>query len=952
MAIHVLYQNVRGLRTKLPIFKLNLLSSSFDLVLITESWLNDGVFDHELIESGYTIFRNDRCAKNSNKKDGGGVFVIVRDHFGARHVPEFEGDTEDVWVVMNVNNKTVYVCCVYLPPGNESASASFIEKLERIMEKMGENDLILVCGDFNCSTVRWECQPVAENMSAVGVDSKWTGIIDTFNFLELKQFNKINNLNNRILDLVLCNKFRVKELTRSCVPIVNEDDHHPALEFLFDIKNYSYLKEPTEYRLNFKKADFEAMNTDLSEVDWISLLSDSDVESQVEVFYSILKNLIQKYVPRTKCRKKFPLFYSKELIKTIKSKLKVHKKFKVYKNKSDYDLFKNLRTLSKYLMVRDFHNYLDQVEQKLSQDSTEFFKFISHKKKHGKFPSQMKNDNVEVSSSEDIANLFAQFFSGAFESSTNNHDNINEVQNLYNSMYLSEITLNEIAVEKALNALNPDKGPGPDDIPPLFLIKCRINILKPLTIIFNTSLHSGIFPHRWKLSKIVPVHKGGAKNIIKNYRPISILSAIPKLFESLVYDFVSNHVKHIIIENQHGFVRGRNLETNLLNFLENLNEGFESHSQVDSVYTDFKKAFDKINHAVLLRRLAEVGICGSLLRWIQSYILHRSQFVCVNGQYSGIFHNGSGVPQGSHLGPLFFIIYLNNISCCFHYAKFLVYADDLKIFLRISSFEDCMKLQEDLDRFYEYCSVNFLFLNFDKCLKISFTRNVNTFAFDYTINQVIIKQEDAVRDLGVFLDSKLTFDVHINGVIESSNKMLGFVLRHGKLFKKNETLLTLYYSFVFSRLNFATSIWNPQYRCYISRLESVQHKFLRFLSFRSKIQIIDHDYTEIQRSFKILSLENRRRLNDMCLLFKLVNNILNVPEILESIDFRVPERRLRSRDLFAVPFRRVNVTQNSPLCRMLSTFNSFSCDVDIFNVQLHELKRILKLKLPFVFSVC
>ncbi|XP_044755018.1 uncharacterized protein LOC123313971 [Coccinella septempunctata] len=174
------------------------------------------------------------------------------------------------------------------------------------------------------------------------------------------------------------------------------------------------------------------------------------------------------------------------------------------------------------------------------------------------------------------------------------------------------------------------------------------------------------------------------------------MSSIPKLFESLVYKYIASHIKHSIVEEQHGFIRGRSLETNLLQFTEYLCGSLDDRSQVDVIYTDFEKAFDKVSHLLLSRRLAEVGVTGNLLRWLSSYIRNRSQYVVINGECSDTFYCTSGVPQGSHLGPLLFIIYINGLKGCFRYCEFLLYADDLKFFRRVSSVDDCNMIQDVL----------------------------------------------------------------------------------------------------------------------------------------------------------------------------------------------------------------------------------------------------------------
>lgn len=205
--------------------------------------------------------------------------------------------------------------------------------------------------------------------------------------------------------------------------------------------------------------------------------------------------------------------------------------------------------------------------------------------------------------------------------------------------------------------------------------------------------------------------------------------------------------------------------------------------RVDAIYTDFSKAFDKISHRILIDRLADVGVSGFLLRWIWSYLRDREQVVTVNGYQSNPFDVPSGVPQGSHLGPLFFIIYLNDIGKCFLNCKFLLYADDLKMFCPVEHPSDCQKIQEDLDRLAAYCSKMDLFLNLEKCVAITYTRNKSFVCHSYLVNNTQLKTVSEIKDLGVIMDSKLLFKFHIEKIINESNKMLGFIKRNTKYFR-------------------------------------------------------------------------------------------------------------------------------------------------------------------------
>lgn len=228
--------------------------------------------------------------------------------------------------------------------------------------------------------------------------------------------------------------------------------------------------------------------------------------------------------------------------------------------------------------------------------------------------------------------------------------------------------------------LKDSLGVGPDLVPPAILKKCAQSLSGPLTVVFNKSLFAGIFPHVWKLSHITPIFKSGSRKQITNYRSIAILPSVGKLFESLLTTSISPAFSHVISSCQHGFVRGRSTCTNLTEFTSFALQSIESGKQVDVVYTDFSKAFDRIHHGILFRKLENLGVHSSLLAWIKSYLTDRSQYIMIQGRHSRVFRVKSGVPQGSHLGPLLFILFINDIVESLQHCRCLLFADDSKLF--------------------------------------------------------------------------------------------------------------------------------------------------------------------------------------------------------------------------------------------------------------------------------
>ena len=542
-----------------------------------------------------------------------------------------------------------------------------------------------------------------------------------------------------------------------------------------------------------------------------------------------------------------------------------------------------------------------------------------------------------------MCQLFSEYFQSAFLSSTVNQiaQCGTDASEAVSNYTISDIEITPKVLNKLLISLDLTKGAGPDNIPPLFIKKCADVLTQPLVILMKRSLTEGIVPKIWKSAFITPIHKKGNKNDVKNYRPISKLCIFAKVFERIVHTQVYESLSSSLIPEQHGFIKNRSTTSNLLSFINFTTSSMDSGGQVDAIFTDFSKAFDRIDHIILLRKLFSAGIHGNLYRWFTSYIENRSQAVVLNGYSSAWTYVPSGVPQGSLLAPLLFNLFINDIASCFQNSKFLLYADDMKIFKRIYDSSDCLLLQQDLYRFEEYCRLNRLDLNVSKCYSISFTRKTKTIVLKDTLKTNTFKAVNEIRDLGVIHDSKLIYDKHIEDIVNRANRSVGFIKRICTQFSSIKVIKVLYCAYVRSILEYCSQVWNPQYDIYINRLESIQRRFTKYLQFKCKK--FDKDYESRCRRHHMLPLRERRTIADIAYLNKIAQNHVDSPHLLSEIKLNVPRLPARHPKYLCVPYSASNYRRNSFFIRTSNSVNKLKGypEFDLFNTPAHSTRSFI-----------
>ena len=519
-----------------------------------------------------------------------------------------------------------------------------------------------------------------------------------------------------------------------------------------------------------------------------------------------------------------------------------------------------------------------------------FWSFIKSKTDYKCSIGDLKyqNDNKEiitVTEDKDKADALVNFFSSVF--TKEDTDEFEDVVGCQCTEKMEVFKIKESKILKKLNDLKIDKSPGGDGLHPRMLFEVRTEIVSPLKIIFERSFDLGCLPQEWKMGVVTAIYKKGNKTEMGNYRPVSLTSIICKVLESLIRDHIMEYLctNNLINKRQYGFMKGRSTSLQLLHMLDRWTKFLESGGQVDAIYTDFEKAFDKVPHRRLIKKLQAIGIELGLIKWISAFLTNRKHCVRVNGISSDWMDVISGIPQGTILGPLLFLIYINDLpNICTDETDLYLFADDAKLFKFVKSASDQTLLQNKFCDFESWSRKWLLKLNVKKCKVISFCRTKDHFlSYNYMVSENLtptaLERVNNIVDLGVNIDDELKFTKHIHDKIHKAFSMLGVIKRNFK-YLTQETFVLLYKNMVRSHLDYCNSVWSPSrpHDTRIDEIERVQRRATKLIQGLSKL-----NYCERLKRCGLPTLKYRRIRGDMIETYKIMSGVydINVSPILE-----------------------------------------------------------------------
>ena len=568
------------------------------------------------------------------------------------------------------------------------------------------------------------------------------------------------------------------------------------------------------------------------------------------------------------------------------------------------------------LAKRDFER---KIAKNIKKDSKTFSKYARSKTRVKSTIGPLIDGNGGLTcDDQEMGQMLNAFFASVF--TTESVDELPECKNIFygnEEHKLSNYHISSSMVKDKLLKLKLNKAPGVDLVGTNMLVELADEISDTVAELFTKSLTEGEVPPDWKLANVTPIFKKGNKSNVSNYRPVSLTVNLCKVFESIMRDEMIKHLqRHSLIKSsQHGFVSNRSCLTNLLVFMEEVTSYIDKGYPIDVIYLDFQKAFDKVPHKRLLLKLVAHGIDGNVLKWIENWLKNRKQRVVINGCFSDWSNVISGVPQGSVLGPLLFIIYINDIDECVA-GKILKFADDTKIYHTVYSDEEVSVLQSDLRNLVQWSKDWQMLFNADKCkvMHIGF----NNKQAKYDINDIQLECVSDEKDLGIIVSEDLKWDKQCSEAVKKANRMLGMIKRNFSD-RSQETIMALYKSLVRPHLEYCCQIWSPYYKKDIKLIEGVQKRATKLVTGMKEL-----NYNDRLKQMGLQRLEGRRRRSDLIETFKIVNRKYDInPDLFFQMD--EGDRRGHDYKLFKKRFR-LNVRKYFFSNRVIDNWNSLSAN--------------------------
>ena len=913
--MHIGHLNVRGIRSKFDDVNLMLQSNENDIAILglSESKLGPNQPESAFHIPDFQVFRKDKT------EGSGGLLTYVKDDITCIRRYSLESpNIESIWLeIFPKHSKSFLVGYIYRNPNSKvSWNEDFEAHIENILDDQKET---LMLGDFN------------KDLFNVQIKNNWTEYMSSIGFTQHVQeaTRVVEGKSSTLIDHIYSS--HASNLQFIDVPKIGLSDHYPVfLTRKIHLTDPKYSHHTIHYR-SFKNFNEDEFKADLMQEHWDAITVFEDVDDAMDSWYSLFNKVIDKHLPIKQHRVKRhtqPKWLSSEIIDAIK----MRDKLKAQGKETEYKTARNI--VNKLIKSAKKTNYEKIVEHSNNNPRNvwKVFKEFGAGKKcnDGKnsIPSII-HKNERIFDNQVMANVFNDFFISVARNLKEDIEEETSHEKLFdfcrNKLDISDIfEIPPISKEKViryLSFIDISKATGNDSIGPKILRISAPFIAESITHLCNLSIHSGKVPSKWKEAKVKPLFKSGSRDNVNNYRPISILPTLSKLIEKHVHDslmtYLGNH--DLICKNQSGFRPKHSCETALINIVEKWLKAMNEGKLVGVIMVDFRKAFDLVDHHILLRKLKAYQLNASSMSWFQSYLNDRKQQVQIDNNFSNFEAITCGVPQGSILGPLLFLLFINDLPLCTNTVITDMYADDTTLY-------DMNKSQQVIENNLStalielsiWCRQNGMVINFEKTKAMLITTRqkrdqLEIKSLNIKVNTCCDKYVNIVscdKLLGVQIDENLSWAEHIKSVTLKMTRNIWLLSQISKYLSISHRI-TFYKSFIQPHIDYCNIVWSNCPKTCLAKIERLQKRACKI--------ILDYEYEDIMQSMNdmnIMTINERIFLRKAKFMYKTSNNMcpLYINEIFNrrpSDDVTVPVLRSTTNNHYLLPQPKTELYRNS-----------------------------------------
>ena len=822
---------------------LQLLAVHFDVIVLSEIWTTNINFYVNSLPH-YSFYYDIPLYSKV-----GGVGIFVSNDVKHEEIVEYKLASsacnliENVWLEITKNHKKYVIGGIYRHPNQQIDN--FKSSLEAVLNKISTRRYpCLIAGDINIDLVK--CDSNRKTMEYVDtlllnnfvptivmptrITPRSATLIDHIYYYEgIKPYE--------FLKIVSGNFF------------CDLSDHLPNYTLLINTTAGGKATRPL-IRI-FSENNKEKFCSILQSASWETVYNQNDTNVAYNNFIKILTDAYEQSFTVTRLsrrRLKDKPWITKALKKSSRIKNKLYKKWLIShspEHESEYKsynkIFKKVAQDAATSYYRNMFNTKINSVKQLWRNLNTICSFKKDKSARNTI-TRLSDENDYLTKAEDISNSMNKYFSTVGTNLVSNNPLFNSSNDyrsycnlsIKDSIFLAPVTKSELS--SLIYKLNKSKAPGNDNIGPELVQTVAPVIIDPFLHICNLSFLNGIVPEKLKIAKVIPVFKKGDRSISSNYRPISLLSIFEKLLEKLMYTRVYSYLMehNVLYKNQFGFRKNHSTVLALIEVVDNIYNKLDNHEAVIGIYLDLQKAFDTVDHTILLYKMYQYGIRGITYNWFVSYLANRFQFTSVDNVHSSLLTVTCGVPQGSVLGPLLFLLYVNDIANAVPGESVKLFADDTNLFLSCKDVDSLnQKANLCIRRLNDWFLANRLSINLDKTCYMLFPASTNASKINLELNGMRIKNVSSCRYLGIIIDNELQWSAHIDYIYCHLLKYVGiFYKLRNKLPKR--VLKNIYFAFVHPYILYGVEIYANTSRTHIDRLLKINNTLLRILQYQTK----------------------------------------------------------------------------------------------------------------------